>query len=41
MAIEEIIELAEKANEANELNNSDVRYWIQNLQGEDSGSSEA
>ena len=30
-----IYELAEKANEACELNNSDTRYWIQELNGEE------
>ena len=30
-----IYELAERANEVCELNNSDTRYWIQNLNGEE------
>ena len=31
----DIYELAERANEACELNNSDTRYWIQELDGEE------
>lgn len=33
--IKDIYELAEMANEACELNNSDTRYWIQELDGEE------
>jgi hypothetical protein len=35
MAKKDIYELAEKANEACEANNSDTRYWIQEMNGEE------
>ena len=33
--MDNIYELAKRANEVCELNNSDTRYWIQKLNGEE------